>query len=629
MVPKQYLVASALLFSLEAVWAEELPDGGQATETYTVTGRRGDIGTLAPSSASVLRVSPEDSLVPVQNLSQLLSRVPGLGENGQGGLFQVFSVRGLSGQRVLTRVEDMPIVSERRAGSAASFLDPLLLGYADVVRGPASTFHGSGALGGVVKLGLRQFRTDTAELGYFSGSNERYGLVASGSETVGVGFSFREKNNAESPDGEPINDHFRQANASVKGEYALAGAELEYYLLASEARDVGRPSPDYPETRIVSQPEESHVVAGARLRTEGGNEFQAYVHPNRIDTETLTVGKRTNTVANAAHDAGATWLHAWETDALQGRAGIEYFGRDDVQAKECEQALDSTRRSCIDSLDASLDQWAALGDAEWRSGDWLLEAGGRYTQERQRGPGGGDSDEALTGFVGLVRELGSEWRLSANLGSGFRFPSLSEKWFTGTTARGGVVGNPDLEAERSRAADLGLTWQSEHAYANVQIFRQEVKDYIDRVPLTGNVRTYRNLDDGTIHGIELAGAWGFAERWRLGWQGQRLRGEGDGGEPLADIPTDRLGLDLVYEQDLWSGGLELVRRFEKAEPAATEQQTAAATVLNAQLAWQPASGWTVSLYAENLSDETYLASADEAEVPAEERRIGLGLRYTL
>jgi len=41
------------------------------------------------------------------------------------------------------------IVAERRAGATASFIDPLLLGVVNVVRGPYSSYYGSGALGGV------------------------------------------------------------------------------------------------------------------------------------------------------------------------------------------------------------------------------------------------------------------------------------------------------------------------------------------------------------------------------------------------------------------------------------------------------------------------------------------------
>ena len=83
--------------------------------------------------------------------------IPGVSQNGQAGLFQVFSVRGVSRQRVLTMLDGVRLTSERRAGVSASFVDPLLLGELDVLRGPASTYYGSGALGGALQMLPRSF----------------------------------------------------------------------------------------------------------------------------------------------------------------------------------------------------------------------------------------------------------------------------------------------------------------------------------------------------------------------------------------------------------------------------------------------------------------------------------------
>ena len=80
--------------------------------------------------------------LPFVSIADLVAEAPGVSQNGQGGLFQTYSVRGVSRQRILTLVEGMRIVGERRAGVSASFLDPLLLGSVEVVRGPSSTYWG-------------------------------------------------------------------------------------------------------------------------------------------------------------------------------------------------------------------------------------------------------------------------------------------------------------------------------------------------------------------------------------------------------------------------------------------------------------------------------------------------------
>ena len=44
--------------------------------------------------------------------------------------------------------------------------------------------------------------------------------------------------------------------------------------------------------------------------------------------------------------------------------------------------------------------------------------------------------------------------LSAELASGQRFPTLTERFFSGTTGRVQVIGNPDLDPEETLGLDL-------------------------------------------------------------------------------------------------------------------------------------------------------------------------------
>lgn len=117
-------------------------------------------------------------------------------------------------------------------------------------------------------------------------------------------------------------------------------------------------------------------------------------------------------------------------------------------------------------------------------------------------------------------------------GSGWRFASLSERFFTGTTGRGQVIGNPDLDPERSLSGELALRWTGSRANTEVAVHHTEVDDYIERVD-AGDIRTFVNLDAGTIDGFELAGSWCIDPRWSFDWGGHALDGEADAGASLA------------------------------------------------------------------------------------------------
>ena len=83
---------------------------------------------FSPVSVDATVIEPEDLAAPPSTLTEMVAEAPAVSQNGQGGIFQTYSIRGVSRQRVMTLVSGMRIVGERRAGVSASFLDPRLMG---------------------------------------------------------------------------------------------------------------------------------------------------------------------------------------------------------------------------------------------------------------------------------------------------------------------------------------------------------------------------------------------------------------------------------------------------------------------------------------------------------------------
>ena len=97
----------------------------------------------APTGASTTVLEPTRSPDPPQALTDLIALAPAVSENGQGGLFQNVSIRGVSRQRVRQLISSVRITDERRAGPSTSFIDPLLMQSVAVLGGRATTFPGS------------------------------------------------------------------------------------------------------------------------------------------------------------------------------------------------------------------------------------------------------------------------------------------------------------------------------------------------------------------------------------------------------------------------------------------------------------------------------------------------------
>ena len=75
-----------------------------------------DESPLAPLCSSSISVEPDKNSGNPTNMTELVSEVPGVSENGQCGLIQFFSIRGVSRKRVMSLVSGMRINSDRREG---------------------------------------------------------------------------------------------------------------------------------------------------------------------------------------------------------------------------------------------------------------------------------------------------------------------------------------------------------------------------------------------------------------------------------------------------------------------------------------------------------------------------------
>jgi iron complex outermembrane receptor protein len=600
-------------------------------EAIAVTANPGE-ENFSPVSVAISVLDPEKSSAPPNSLTEFVSQTPGVSENGQGGLFQTYSVRGVSRLRVMTLVSGMRIVSERRAGVSASFIDPLLMGSADVLRGPSSTFYGSGALGGVVQLFPAFQGGWTVQGGYDSRGDELHQFVGWGSDKYSVALAHRDADNAETPAGDELNSGFQQTSGTVGTRWSAGGLGFDFTAIGSAGRDIQKSNIDFPE-RTTTYPEENHLLLRFGVRSEDGWDLTAYVHPNDLVTEISRDDGRLDTVDNDAFDLGASWQKRLQPSrSTVVRLGVDYFGRRSVDALEVNQVLEegelveTNRQSTLQGGEE--DEAGLFGAVEWNLGQATLLAGGRYAWQQQQNEGfDSTSDGALTGFAGLVAPVGGGVEIVANIGSGLRFPSLSERFFTGTTGRGFVVGNPTLDPERSLNIDAGARWYGDKLFLSGYLFRNAIDDYVERIEVAPRELTFVNLTSGTIEGVELEGFLQLAEAWSVSFGGHSIRGRDDDDEPLADIPASSVFLGARWGRGKWSWDGRLEARQSKDDPGSGEQQIPSANLLSSSVSYEIQPGLRLALSGRNLLDEEYFNSADSDVPLSPTRSFGASLRW--
>ena len=135
------LSAAALLFLLPQATLgaqdEDEPEKDPPVtheESVEVTAGVGP-SAIGPIGAASSVLDPALTDLTLSSLTSLATSVPGVSESGQGGILQGFSIRGVAKQRLRHMISGVRITSDRRAGPSTSFVDPLLMGTVEILRG--------------------------------------------------------------------------------------------------------------------------------------------------------------------------------------------------------------------------------------------------------------------------------------------------------------------------------------------------------------------------------------------------------------------------------------------------------------------------------------------------------------
>ncbi|MEO1474777.1 MAG: TonB-dependent receptor plug domain-containing protein, partial [Pseudomonadota bacterium] len=147
---KSVMLVSAAALAVGAAAAQDASEEELREETVTVYGTSNPLPVFDyPGQVTVVDRDAIETLAP-STISDALRDVPGLDfAGGPRRTGEAPSLRGLSGQNVLILL-DGARQSFTSAHDGRFFVDPELIGTAEVVRGPASALYGSGAVGGVL-----------------------------------------------------------------------------------------------------------------------------------------------------------------------------------------------------------------------------------------------------------------------------------------------------------------------------------------------------------------------------------------------------------------------------------------------------------------------------------------------
>lgn len=620
---------SLFIASLISIPAFQINASEQTAEQITVVGKKPE---YLESLDGILPVTLVDTqgLGNTSSLADIFSHAPEVNYNGQGGLLQTISIRGLSRWRIQTLVEGIPIHTERRAGNAAEFIAPGLVGNAYVLSGAASTQLGSGALGGGIDLQLATSSDTRLNASYGLLQDYRNVQVLGGQEWEDNGLywgaSLRHANNGKDGSKQTLLNGFEQSVGWVR-HVSESSTVKDALLLVSKANNVGKANADPLDERRTLYPENDHWLA--KLNFDWMN-ARVYAHNAKLDTQIIRENRRTNSIQNKALGWGASignefvlsdWQFNWQL-ALDARNGVEATEQEESAMKE--RIFDRV------NLTGRQQAWSLTLDSSRYWNTWELAGGVRLEKMRQQSDSGlsqNYDDTNLSGFVGGKKRWSERWTSGFYLSHGYRVPTLTERFFSGSTPRGTTLGDPTLEPEYARNLQADIEYRGDNVSVSFSAFHQSIDHYIERVALTPTLQQYVGLEGATIDGTNYSAYWTLSPSFSLRIQGQWLWGEDNNGQPINDVSPHQHDARFGWQYDSQALWLNVSYRQAHREPGSGERETNTVVHFQAGYERELSSSMTASVFINNITDKRFPVSTDDLAANAQGRDIELNLSY--
>jgi len=582
---------------------------------------------IIPSKVNVLNSEQQVSLN--RTVADWLNQIPGVNLNGQGGLMQSYSIRGLSRARIRTEIDGVPIITDRRAGNSVSFVPTNLFSDVVVQKGASSTLYGSDAMGGVVSLSTITPQDFNFAIAQQSNGNQREISVAYGNDTMQGGLSYRKAENSYAANNKELNTQYEQTAGLFKYQSQFNKIDTQTSILISNTSNIGKSSSLFPEKKITMYPSEIHSLSQFQLSYLDAWLLKFYHHYQNWDSKVNRIESRQNQTSYQAHTLGSLFYGQHHLLAGEGRFGAEWIGRRGVKISEKEYTKSKTLNFSHTLLDGSQDNVGLFFDNHWKINNFKFMGGLRYDNINQTNLSTDTSrqDNKLNTSLSASFYISDNLNIHTEYGTGFRFPTLSELYFNGETPRGTTSGNINLQPETSKSYSLDLTYQLTNSQLLISGYKQNLKDYIQRYRINSELRSYQNLDEATIKGIEVSYEFQIHDDFTHKISYQKQTGADEAGETLSDLSPSKW---ILYSQWFFNNSHinnSFSYRQTNTHYGDGEQALESAFLWDIKWQYNYNNKLTLSLNANNILNKLYYGSSDEDADFQPGRTLGVSLKY--
>ncbi len=640
---KSGLPAAALLAASPA-WAQ-VPATTLDPVTVTATKTPHQVDEV-PASVKVIGPEEIERRVP-RSVNDVLGDVPGVDLSGgprRSGLD--VNIRGFDGQRVVTTIDGAR--QNFDAGHKGRFfIDPDLLKQVEILKGPASTLYGSGAIGGVVAMRTKD-ASDFLEAGETAALRGKYGYSSvrreplysvtgaarpqKGIDALG-NFTYRNSGSLRQGGDRELGDSREQLHSGLlkmglapgNGHRVFASYHMlnEHGPTPSNANSVFNGTDVF---RMDRRTEQGTGTFGYAFESADSPYLaptvtvyrnQLYVRENRLDNATPRLDE-TNLATSGFDLRNTSRLGDLGLGSHTLTYGTEYYA-------DSQQGIrNGAARPGYPGANNFVTGFYVQDEIVL--GAFSIIPGARYdSYQLQSDASSTKNDESR-----LSPRLGTVWRttpwlnLFVSYAEAFRTPSLTEMFISGTHFPGNTfINNPNLKPETTKTAEAGARLRFGDVFTardslrfRTSAFHTKAEDYIDLFIVGANAQ-YQNISKAKIDGLEAEALYD-TPRFFGGTGASLIRGEN------RSTPRDRALNSIQGDKFTLTGGakapeLDLLYGFRSqfvleqnnVDPTMfdTAQRTGGYAVHGLFVSWQPSSerlrGFRLDGGIDNIFDKAY------------------------
>jgi len=667
--------------SVQPVIQQEADNKTVATEFDEVLVSATRISEKASETSRSVAVVGEEQLTVAQaaSVADALKNEANINvTNGPRASSQGVEIRGLSGDRVLQTIDGArQNTSSGHRGSY--FMDPELLKSIEVLRGPASSLWGSGALGGVVAQNTKSAQDFLAPEESFGGYLKQ-GYETNGDRTKTSGAiygqqatidwllngSYYDSNDIKTGNDETLNNSASQGSSGL-AKFGWQADEASRLELSARVNKSNELVPSNPSAAVSSsvplvrrKTDDQNVTLNYSLHPANNpyldTKVQVYWNSTDYDEDRVTKNQIDSTEYRTV---GVNLNNSSQLGNIKLTYGVDGY-RDTIETVRDDKGQAGQRPG---NIDGETQVWGAFTRADIELTKTLsLDGALRYDSFKtdSNNLNLSSDDNELSPSLGLIWQTQAWLTLSARYDQAFRAPTVEEMFSSGThycippipgfLPQGlcnTFATNSDLKSETARnkeiKADLrfrDLAGDDELALT-FNIFRNDVDDFIVQqvsnpwrgIPGFEQTTSWNNVEDAQLTGFEVSGRYRIGQT-RLAMNYGQTHGEDrQSGDAIEGIPANKFNVDL--SQGIMDGDMKLGTRVTYV---ATQSNTPDGhsvaeyddyTLWDVYLAWEPTmgvmSGVRVDFAIENIGDEKYQQAWQTLYQPG--RNMKLSARY--